>query len=43
MKNNDNPVLLAHLRKVQKERRDAAVAAKRKETLAAMRKVGGAK
>lgn len=43
MKNFENTALLAHKRKVDAQRKAAAIAAKRKATLAAMRAVGGAK
>lgn len=41
MKNNDNDALLAHKRRIDKERREAAIARKRRENLAALRRVGG--
>lgn len=43
MKNTDNQTLLAHKRRVDAERRAAAIEAKRKRNLAAMRAVGGAR
>jgi hypothetical protein len=43
MKNYENTALLAHKRRVDAQRREAAIAAKAAATRAALRAVGGAK
>jgi hypothetical protein len=43
MKNYENTALLAHKRRIDAQRKEAALAAKRKANLAALRKVGGQK
>jgi hypothetical protein len=43
MKNYENTALLAHKRRVDAQRREAAIARKREANLAALRKVGGQK
>jgi hypothetical protein len=43
MKNYENTALLAHKRRIDAQRKEAAIAAKKAANLAALRKVGGAK
>jgi len=43
MKNYENTALLAHKRRVDAQRKEAAIEKKRLANLAALRKVGGAK
>lgn len=43
MKNQDNPTLLAHKRRFDEKRRKEAIEKKKRENLAALRKVGGQK
>lgn len=43
MKNNDNTALLAHKRRIDAQRKAAAIEKKKAANLAALRKVGGQK
>lgn len=43
MKNNDNTALLAHKRRIDAQRKAAAIAKREAANRAALRKVGGAK
>lgn len=43
MKNNDNDALLAHKRTIDAQRKANAIAKKKADNLAALRKVGGQK
>lgn len=43
MKNYENNALLAHKRKVDAKRKEAAIAARKAANLAALRRVGGQK